>query len=162
MFTPHPDSVVVEVAAIRVAHYPARLMTPALGSCAGIALWDPLARIGGLGHIMLPSPSDGTTGHSAKYADWAVPEMIRQMEEAGALRRRILAKIAGGAAMFNRDSDSASIGDRNVEEVRRQLALLQVVLVAEDTGQGHARTVELVLDTGILLVHSYRFGTREI
>lgn len=137
-------------------------MTPALGSCVGITLWDPLLHVGALGHVMLPARGDGESANTPKYAEFAVQEMVRQMVEAGALKRRIQAKIAGGAAMFSRDSAVASIGDRNVEEVKRQLALMQIALVAEDTGQGHARTIELVLDTGILLVHSHRYGTREI
>lgn len=64
--------------------------------------------------------------------------------------------------MFNRESLVSSIGLRNVEEARRQLALAQVRLTAEDTGQAHARTIELALDTGVLLVHSHRFGVREL
>lgn len=162
VFAAHPLSVEVGVAAIGVARHPARLMTPALGSCVAVALWDPVLHIGALGHIMLPTPGDGRSALSAKYAEFAVPEMVRQMTAAGALKKRIVAKIAGGAAMFSRDSGVASIGDRNVEEVKRQLALMRIPLVAEDTRQGHARTVELVLDTGVLLVHSHRYGTREI
>jgi len=161
-FSPGPDSVEVGVAAICVARHPARLMTPALGSCVGVALWDPGVRLGALGHVMLPCPGDGTPGHSAKYAEWAVPEMVRQLVDQGATRRRIQAKIAGGAAMFARESSVPSIGERNVEEVKRQLESLQITLLAEDTGQAHARTVELALDTGILFVHSHRFGTREL
>jgi chemotaxis protein CheD len=162
LFTPHPQSVEVGVAGISVAKHPARLMTPALGSCVGVALWDPLLHIGALAHVMLPATGDGTPSLTAKYAEFAVPEMVRQIIEAGALRRRVLAKIAGGAAMFTRESGMASIGDRNVEEVKRQLALQQIGIISEDTGQGHARTIELILDTGILLVHSHRYGTREI
>lgn len=159
VFSPHPDSVHVGVAAIRVACHPARLMTSALGSCVGVAMWDPTAHVGALGHIMLPAPGDGTAASSARYAEWAVPEMIRLMVLAGAQQQRIKAKIAGGAAMFTRDPSVSSIGDRNVEEVKRQLECAKIELLAEDTGQRHARTVELALDTGILLVHSHRYGT---
>ncbi len=137
-------------------------MTPALGSCLGITLWDASLRTGVLAHVMLPTPGDGTRGANAKYVEFAVPEMVRLMMEAGSFRHRLVAKIAGGAAMFNRESLVASIGLRNIEEARRQLALAQVPLAAEDVGQSHARTIELVLDTGILLVHSHRYGVREL
>jgi len=162
LFTPSPASIEVGVSAIVFARHPARLMTPALGSCLGITLWDPSLRTGVLAHVMLPAPGDGTEGASAKYVEFAVPEMVRQMLEQGSFRHRLVAKIAGGAAMFSRESLVASIGLRNVEEAKRQLALAQVPLAAEDVGQAHARTIELALDTGILLVHSHRFGTREL
>lgn len=162
MFTVSPLAVEVGVSSIVFARHPARLMTPALGSCVGIALWDPSAHTGVLGHVMLPAPSDGSTGTSAKYVEFAVPEMVQLMLDAGSFRHRLVAKIAGGAAMFSRESLVASIGLRNVEEAKRQLALAQVRLTAEDTGQAHARTIELALDTGILLVHSHRFGVREL
>jgi len=137
-------------------------MTPALGSCLGISMWDPSLRTGVLAHVMLPAPGDGTVGTSAKYVEFAVPEMVRLMLDGGSFRHRLVAKLAGGAAMFSRESLVASIGVRNIEEAKRQLALAQVPLVAEDTGQAHARTIELALDTGILLVHSHRFGIREL
>ncbi len=64
--------------------------------------------------------------------------------------------------MFRGDSPIASIGQRNVEEVRKQLVLQGVIVQAEDTGGSHARTIELHLDTGILLVRSYLYGIREL
>jgi len=162
LYTPDPLAVEVGVSSIELARHPARLMTPALGSCLGITLWDPSLRTGVLAHVMLPAPGDGTRGASAKYVEFAVPEMVRMMVEAGSFRHRLIAKIAGGAAMFSRESLVASIGLRNAEEAKRQLALVQVRLAAEDVGQAHARTIELVLNTGILLVHSHRFGVREL
>jgi len=162
MLSPHPLSVEVGVGEIAFAEEPARLFTPALGSCVGVAIWDSLLHTGVLAHVMLPSPCEGCTTEDAKYASFAVPAMVQLMVDHGSLRRRLQAKIAGGAAMFSRDTAAASIGERNTEEVKRQLELMQVPLLAEDTGQGHARTVELVLETGVLLVHCHRNGTREI
>ena len=162
IFARHAMSVDVFVGEVAFAQHPARLFTPALGSCVGVTIWDPALRSGILGHIMLPAPNEGGLQDDAKYASFAIPSMVQCMVDHGSLRRRLQAKIAGGAAMFSRDSTVASIGDRNVEEVKHQLELMQVVLRAEDTGQDYARTVELVLDTGVLLVHCHRYGTREI
>lgn len=162
LFVAHPLSVNVGVGEVAFAEHPARLFTPALGSCVGVAIWDPLLHSGVMAHIMLPSPSDNGAQDNAKYATFAIPYMVRTMMDHGSLRRRLQAKIAGGSAMFSRDPGIATIGDRNVEAVKKQLALMQVALLAEDTGQGYARTVELVLDTGALLVHSHRYGTSEI
>lgn len=158
-----PDLIEVGIGELVVAEAPKRLMTPALGSCVGIALYDPYGRRGALGHVMLPKPvSNGDSGMGGRFADHAVKELLEKLVEAGSLRRRVHAKIAGGAAMFRGDPANASIGDRNVAEVKRQLALMSIPLVAEDTGESHARTVELVLETGELLVRSYQFGVRRL
>lgn len=162
LYAPNPLTIEVGVSSIEFARHPARLMTPALGSCIGISLWDASLRTGVLAHVMLPTPGDGTQGTSAKYVEFAVPEMVRLMLEAGSFRHRLVAKVAGGAAMFSRESLAASIGLRNVDEAKRQLALAQVPLLALDVGQAHARTIELVLDTGVLLVYSHRYGVREL
>lgn len=153
----------VGIGELVVAEAPKRLMTPALGSCVGIALYDPYARRGGLGHVMLPAPANsGDSAASGRFADYAVKELVMMLVEKGSLRRRIHAKIAGGAAMFRGDPSIASIGDRNVAEVKRQLALMSIPLVAEDTGESYARTIELALETGELHVRSYQFGVRRL
>jgi chemotaxis protein CheD len=64
--------------------------------------------------------------------------------------------------MFGADTGSSSIGARNAAQTKRELAELGIPLRGEDTGGGHARTIELRMDTGILLVRSYVFGLREI
>jgi chemotaxis protein CheD len=76
--------------------------------------------------------------------------------------RRLVAKLMGGAAMFKTDTGLASVGERNLQEVRKQLALLRIPVLAEDTGGGHARTVELHLDSGIVVVRSYMYGIKEL
>lgn len=160
-----PDRLLVEVAVgeLAVATHPERLMTPALGSCVGVAIWDPVRRLGGLAHVMLPAPSRTTPDpESSRFATWAVPELVRLLVKAGSKRRSLCAKIAGGAAMFRSDSETVPVGVRNVAEVRRQLELEGIPLSAEDTGGSHARTVVLHLDSGVLLVRSYSFGTRQL
>ncbi len=64
--------------------------------------------------------------------------------------------------MFKADSNLSNVGERNLEEVRHQLSLLRIPILAEDTGGSHARTVELRLDTGVLVVRSYMYGIREL
>lgn len=167
---PVPDDryplVDVRLGELGIAEHPQRLTTAALGSCVGVALYDLYERRGGLAHIMLPTPSskaalNGT--QRGRFADWAIPELVRQLAQRGSSQRRLQAKIAGGAAMFRTEgSATISIGDRNITEVKRQLALMSIPLVAEDTGEGHARTVELILDTGEFIVRSCQFGTRRL
>lgn len=163
LFPPDPDLVEVGVGDLVIAEHPKRLMTPALGSCVGVAVWDPVAHRGGLAHVMLPAPSaTAAEATSGRFASTAVPRLVSMLVESGSLQRRLQAKIAGGAAMFRSQTSIAHIGERNVAEVKRQLSLMSVPLVAEDTGETHARTIELLLDTGVLLVRSYKFGDRDI
>jgi chemotaxis protein CheD len=144
-----PNHVVVGVGEIACAEDPKVLITQALGSCIGLALWDPRMRLGGMAHVMLPAAPEGDfTGRRHRFADIAVPELV--------------AKIAGGASMFKGESGMDSIGGRNAAAVLEQLEKCGLLVRAADTGGSHARTIELHLDTGILLVRSYSYGIREI
>lgn len=159
---PDADVVRVGVGEFAVADHPALLMTSALGSCVGVAVWDAYSHRGGLAHIMLPVPSDGSVeGKRERFATIGIPRMIEAMPDETPARR-LVAKLIGGAAMFKTDSGLASVGERNLQEVRRELALLRIPILAEDTGGSHARTVELHLDTGVVVVRSYMYGIREL
>jgi chemotaxis protein CheD len=129
----------------------------------GVAIYDAQEQRGAMAHIMLPSAADGARDSApGKFADHAVPEMVRVLLLQGSSHTRLKAKIAGGAAMFQSDRAATGIGERNVAEVKRQLALLSVKLVAEDTGEAHARTVEFAPETGEFVVRSYKFGVRSL
>ena len=158
-----PDMVEVAVGEFAIAEHPAFLMTPALGSCVGAALWDPVLKQGGLAHVMLPTSLESMSpGTEHRFASFAIPEMVRLLQDAGSPRRRLVAKIAGGANMFRANSSIAQIGSRNVAEVKRQLELLNIPILAEDTGERHARTVEFMLDTGVMVVRSYLYGVKRL
>lgn len=159
---PETDIIRVGVGEFAVAEHPSILMTPALGSCVGVAVWNAVTQKGGLAHIMLPTPSEGSVdGKRERFATIGIPRMIEELSD-GATTRRLVAKLMGGAAMFKSDSGLASVGERNLEEVRRQLGLLRIPVLAEDTGGSHARTVELHLDTGVVVVRSYMYGIKEL
>ena len=158
-----PNMVEVGVGEWAVTQHPRFLMTPALGSCVGLALYDPATKQGGLAHIMLPTPLDtAIEGNHDRFASRAVPSLVEALSDAGSPRRRLIAKIAGGAAMFKADTTLATVGGRNVAEVKNQLRLLRIPIHAEDTGESHARTVELHLDTGEFLVRSYQYGVKRL
>ena len=86
----------------------------------------------------------------AKFADTGIVELVRRMELLGAKRSRIVAKIAGGATMFNFQgrSNTMQVGDRNVEASRRKLAELGIQILASDTGANYGRTVIFFPETG--------------
>ena len=159
---PDVNTVLVSTGELAVADHPSMLVTPALGSCIGLALWDGFHRRGGLAHIMLPSPADTRMkGRSDRFASVAVERLIGLITS-GVFASRLVAKIAGGAAMFGAETAEETIGTRNLAEVKRQLAIARIPVIAEDTGGKHARTMELYLDTGLVIVRSYRYGIREL
>ncbi len=141
----------VGIADLNVCKAPDMITTIGLGSCIGIALYDPVTKIGGLVHIMLPDSTQIKNNTiAAKFADTGIEELVHRMISAGASKTRIVAKIAGGAKMFeiNSSSELGSVGDRNAEASRAKLKQLGIRLLAEDVGKNFGRTVELYCETG--------------
>ncbi|MBC7325215.1 MAG: chemotaxis protein CheD [Moorella sp. (in: Bacteria)] len=140
-----PEEVKVGIAEWQVARAPWRLMTLGLGSCIGVAVYDPLTRLGGLAHIMLPdSTLFHDRGNRAKFADLAIPDMLAEMLRRGARRGRLTAKIAGGAQMFtssDRHLSFLNIGERNTAMVRHTLDELGIAVTGADTGGNYGRTM---------------------
>lgn len=157
------EIVTVGISDIKIAGSPGALVTYALGSCIGICLYDAALKIGGLAHIMLPYlPANGSNRQSLRYADSCLPVMVRRMEEKGCLRSRLQAKIAGGAKMFSVADDSAfgNIGARNISAVKETLGVLNIRILAEDTGLDYGRTVYFYTETGMMVVKSFVKGVR--
>jgi chemotaxis protein CheD len=155
--------IVVDIAQVKAAPKPAKLVSIGLGSCVGVALYDSHSKVGSLAHIMLPSSSGfDTIDNRAKYADTAIPLAIEKMEKLGASRSRIVAKIAGGAKMFSFMPRDDYIGKKNVLAVKNVLKREDIRVVAEDTGGNVGRTVELDTTSGKLLVKTVRHGVKEL
>ncbi len=147
----------VGMADLNICKSPDAITTLGLGSCIGIALYDPVTKIGGLAHIMLPdSTKIRNNSNIAKFADTGIVELVNRMVRAGASRTRLVAKIAGGAKMFEvTGTDSiGSIGDKNALASKKKLKELGIRLIAEDTGLNYGRTVELHCDTGEYYIKS--------
>jgi chemotaxis protein CheD len=157
------ELITVNISDAKVATCPGTLVTYALGSCIGICLYDTLTKTGGLAHIMLPHfPDSSSKEQIHRYADTCLPDIVRQMEISGCSRSRMLAKIAGGAKMFNVADDSAfgNIGKRNIEAVKETLSLLRIRMVAEDVGLNYGRTLYFHTETGEMVVKSFSQGTK--
>ncbi|MGB3907051.1 MAG: chemotaxis protein CheD [Methanomethylovorans sp.] len=152
--------IVIGMADYAVSRSPEKLTTLGLGSCVGIALYDPVAKIGGLIHIMLPTIENARfKDNCAKFADSGIPCLIEEMIRIGAVRRRLVAKIAGGAKMFSFNSDaSLNIGERNVQATKMVLSEMKVPLISEDVGKNYGRTVLLDTDTGVYYIKSAIMG----
>jgi Chemotaxis protein; stimulates methylation of MCP proteins len=133
---------------MKVAHNPHQLIIMGLGSCIGLALYDRYARVGGVAHIMLPEGKSNCDAEKCcKFANRAVPLLIKGMLRYKARQERMVAKIAGGASMFSA-MDSLQIGARNAKVVKEELKRMGIKLIAEDTGGNCARTVTLDTCTG--------------
>lgn len=140
-----------------VCKSPDGITTLGLGSCVGICIRDPVAKIGGLAHAMLPdSRQVGIGENRAKFADTGIEDLVKKILALGARKARLEAKIAGGAQMFafQKKSDMGSVGDRNVEASKKKLMELGIPLKAQDTGQNYGRTIVFYPETGELVIRS--------
>lgn len=149
------DVIKVGMADLKVCVSPDSITTLGLGSCVGIALRDPVTKIGGLAHIMLPdSTSIRNNANIPKFADTGIEELVRQIVAKGGNRSRLVAKIAGGAQMFSfqTKSDMVRIGERNVEASKKKLRELGIRILAEDTGNNYGRTVIFYPETGDFVI----------
>ncbi|MGW9528269.1 chemotaxis protein CheD [Paenibacillus terrae] len=156
----------VGMADLNVTSNPNSIRTTGLGSCVGLTLYDPHLKLAGMAHVMLPSSDIAREGqlNIAKYADTALPELFERMLKLGAERRRLVAKMAGGAQMFAfaGSGDTMRIGPRNVESCKEMLVDLGIPLLGEDTGGSYGRTIELDCETGVLNIRSVQKGVKEL
>lgn len=154
----------VGMADLKVVRAPDKLTTAGLGSCIGICLLDRTAKIGGMAHIMLPSSQQARSNQNrAKFADTAIEDLIAEMEKLGASKKRLTAKIAGGAQMFNiGSSDIMKIGERNAKAVIEVLNRLNIRILAQDTGGNYGRTIVFDSVSGELLIRTIGLGERVI
>ena len=147
----------VGMADLNVCVSPDSITTLGLGSCVGIAIRDPVTKIGGLAHIMLPdSTAIRINSNIPKFADTGIEELVKQVVAKGANRSRLVAKIAGGAQMFafQAKNDMVRVGERNVEATKKKLAQLKIPILAEDTGKNYGRTVIFYPETGDFVIRA--------
>lgn len=149
----------------KICKSPDVLVTYALGSCVGICLYDKVAKVAGLSHIMLSDSTSSIASASInrmKFADTAVPDMYKEMIKKGAVPSRITAKIAGGAVMFAMKNDNFNIGERNIKAVKAALMSLRIPLIGEDTGLNYGRTVYFYAEDGKVEIKSTVKGVKII
>jgi chemotaxis protein CheD len=130
------------------------LMALGLGSCIGVAMYDPQARVAGMAHVVLPAPLDGTATPSPKFATVAVPTLLERLARLGALRRRLVCKIAGGAEVLTTSAGRHNfhIGERNLEAVMATLHREGIPLLAQDCGGKTGRSFRLAVQDGRMAV----------
>lgn len=160
------EMIKVGMADLKVCKAPDNLTTIGLGSCIGIALYDPSTKITGLAHIMLPdSTAIRNNSHIAKFADTGIQKLYDDMLKAGANKARLVAKIAGGAKMFELSGGNTAainVGERNAIASKEKLKQLGIRLLAEDTGLNYGRTVEIYSEDGSFLIKSVGKAEKKI
>jgi len=157
--------IIVGIGEFKVAKAPAELITFNLGSCVGIALYDVMHKVGGLAHVALPCSANMGSSHQrdSRFADVALPLMIKKMKEMGAKQSFMVAKIAGGADMFGLPPGTPSqfdIGRQNVEKVKKYLQEAGIMVVAEEILGNLPRTMEFDLTTGKVMLKTAQMETR--
>ena len=129
-----------------------QLITYALGSCLGITVHDPVAGVGGMLHVMLPTSTiDPAKGEANPFmfVDTGVPRLFRDCMKAGAKRERLVVKVAGGAFSGEDErADQFQIGKRNMIMLRKLLWKNGIMLHAEDVGGRVSRTMALDIADG--------------
>ena len=141
---------------MKFARGDSRIITYALGSCIGITFYDPLIKLGGLLHIMLPARVDQNDPKVFKYADSGIRETVRKLTAFGMVKSRTVVKIAGGAKMFEMKGspDFGNIGQRNAAMVKKILMEERLRVVAEDTGGSYARTMLIDVSNGDVVIRT--------
>lgn len=159
-----PEVIRVGMGEYAIAHAPGEIVTLGLGSCVSVCFYDPSLRLGGMVHVMLPDSSVAKGSiNPAKFADTAIPFMLREMEKHGAGRNRLVVKIVGGAQMFSSAAkDRESIGLRNVAAVEAALEKAGLVLAAKSVGGNLGKSVSLDLETGELRLRTVQVESAHI
>ena len=151
------QKVTVGIADMKILQWDGELITYALGSCIGICLYDPQVKLGALIHIMLPINMEAGRKNTMKYADTGIKETINLLLGRGARKDRLVAKIAGGAKMFEvaGNNNLGNIGARNIESVKMNLRKEGIRIISENVGGSVARTLSFYPATGIGEIRAY-------
>lgn len=145
------SEIVIGAGEVGVSRDPgATLVTYALGSCIAVTMYDPMVKLGGMVHYMLPESSQCGERANARpwmFADTGIPNLLRILRDKGAEKRRLVIFAAGGAQMMN-DNSAFNIGKRNCLALRAILSKSGLVAHAEETGGTQIRTVRLEVGSG--------------
>jgi chemotaxis protein CheD len=159
------EMIVVGMGEIAISKEPASVLTClGLGSCIALCAYDPVARVAGMVHIVLPEANINNAENSpGKYADTAVPFLIEQMTRQNAIKTRLVVRIAGGAQMSLASGliGAFKTGERNAEMVLSSLAKERIAVSGIDIGGNKGRTVQMFPATGKVTTRSAGEQPRE-
>ena len=139
------------------------LVTYSLGSCVGVAAYDPVARVGGMIHCMLPLSRMNrqmAERTPAMFVDTGTRALFEAVCSRGAGKGRIIVKVAGASQTMD-DTEIFKIGERNYAVLRKMLWQNNILIDAEDVGGPDSRAMYLEIGTGRVTIRS-RGNTTEL
>ncbi len=155
----------VDLADMKIARVPAKLVTRGLGSCLGITIYDPIKKIGAMTHAMLPDIDKARIkSNPARFVNSVIRKAVEELEKLGSSRVHLVAKLFGGAHMFTFiASDSIlNVGQRNIEVAQAVLKELGIKVAAQEIGGTFGRTIELNLENGKVMLKTISLGEKEV
>ncbi len=155
LFGANKNLVTIDISDCKVSNdTTASLITYSLGSCIGVAIWDPVVRVGGMLHYMLPDSSiaqDKAKNNPSMFGNTGIPLLFKSVFKLGATKQRLIVKVAGGSQLLD-DQGTFNIGKRNYVMLRQLFWKNNVLIDAEDIGGSISRTVTLDIKTGKVTV----------
>jgi len=132
------------------------IVTHALGSCLGLMVYDPVAKVGGLLHAMLPLSKinpDKAKANPYMFVDTGVPTLFKALYEIGGQKTRMVIKAAGCGNPLGKN-EMFKIGERNYTVLKKLLWKNNILLESEDVGGALSRTVHFNIATGQTIISS--------
>ena len=156
----------VGIGQLAITRNPGELLVAyGLGSCIGVSCFDPQSKVSGMAHILLPS-SEGKRPDDrepARFADTGIDLLIARLSESGAVARRLVVKLAGGAAVLGpANAEKFKIGERNAEAIKERLKRHGLSPAATDIGGTKGRTLELHPASGKTFVRTAASPANEL
>lgn len=150
--------VTIYIGDVFAAHQPTIIKT-VLGSCVAVCLWDPETRVGGMNHFQLADPGSDATAELTRFGVHAMDLLLGEMQKAGADRRRLRAKVFGGARVLAVPDEARAVPARTITFALDFLRRDGFPITGEDLGGYRARRVQFHTDTGRAFVQRITSAT---
>ncbi|MFN2357962.1 MAG: chemotaxis protein CheD [Desulfotignum sp.] len=154
---------IVGVADMKVSNNPGEsIITYSLGSCIGLVIYDPVVKVGGMLHYMLPDSSIDQNKAAVRpymFADSGIPRLFKSAYQLGAAKQRMKVYVAGGAEILDQKG-FFNIGKRNYMALKKMFFKNKVMISQQDVGGNVNRTVRIEIATGDIYVKTS--GSREV
>jgi chemotaxis protein CheD len=147
--------IVIGISDMKVSNSPEDvLITYSLGSCIGLVIWDPVVKVGGMLHYMLPDCNldrSRAEKNPCMFADTGIPKLFKEVYKFGAIKNRLVVKVVGGSQIMD-ESGMFNIGKRNYLALRKIFWKNRVLISKEDIGGVVNRTISLDVATGLTIL----------
>ena len=150
---------------MRVSKDPSEVLIAfGLGSCLGIGMYDPVAKVGGMIHVVLPEQKSGNDPNLGKFVDTGIPLLLQKVVAEGGIQSRLIVQMAGGANMLVSPGLSGifEIGTRNITKATEVFKELKIKIQKEEVGGQVGRTVRLYISDGRMTVRMMGSQERDL